>query len=316
MFDSVCCDWLSFRHEYLEPVEPRNGGLVMKIDPDGQIEWESASWESIRCPSSDTSIRVKCDGKRLYGSANIGRFMQRDNREGLTVIQCVERWAEVLRVCGFDLTGFGTRWRQGTPAECGTYLTRIDLAGNFHTDDFSALCYGAMVRRIDQKLPMLGKYGPTWGYDAKRSNWWRAKIYDKTAELAGKRRSDGGATDGRFEIQLGSEYLKRHKLDQVSAWKGEDMAQIVYGRFADQVFREALPVTEWDDLPPRLQHWATLWREGKDLRAKLSTSGYYKVRSQLKEYGIDIGAPCNVVALVQRTRTVEVTPISALREVA
>ncbi len=94
------------------------------------------------------------------------------------------------------------------------------------------------------------------------------------------------------------------------------MAQIVYGRFADQVFREALPVTEWDDLPPRLQHWATLWREGKDLRAKLSTSGYYKVRSQLKEYGIDIGAPCNVVALVQRTRTVEVTPISALREVA
>lgn len=96
---------------------------------------------------------------------------------------------------------------------------------------------------------MLGKYGPTWGYDAKRSNWWRAKIYDKTAELAGKRRSDGGATDGRFEIQLGSEYLKRHKLDQVSAWKCEDMAQIVYGRFADQVFREALPVTEWDDLP-------------------------------------------------------------------
>lgn len=118
-FDSVSCDWLSFRHRYRDPVEPHNAGRVMKVSRDGEIEWESGSWDSIRCPSSDSSIRVKCDGQYLYGSANIGRFQRADNLHGLTVMECVERWAEVLRVLGFDLSGFGTRHAEGTASESG-----------------------------------------------------------------------------------------------------------------------------------------------------------------------------------------------------
>jgi hypothetical protein len=286
----------------------------MKISQEGEIEWESPSWESVRCPSSDTSIRVKCDGSHLWFSGNIGRFQRGDNLHGFTVLQCVEKWAKILCDLGFDLHGFGTRWGRGQINEWGTYLTRIDLAGNFDTDDYGSVCQALMVRRIGQKLPHLGKYGPTWGYDSRRSNWWKAKLYDKTAEISGKRRSSGGATTARFEVQLGSEYLKREGLDQVISWKGSDMSNIVYGRFSDQVFVDSIGVQRWADLPPRLQHWATCWREGRDLRADMSQATYYRVRSKLLEFGIDISVPCNVLALTRRVQVVSVSPVPALLE--
>lgn len=316
IFDSVACDWLSFRHDYPDEVEPRNGGRVMKLTPEGEISWMSESWETVRCISSDTSLRVKCDGKHLYGSANIGRFQQADNREGLSVMQCIERWRDVLKVLGYDTTGFGTRDRVETLAECGTHLTRIDLCGNFSVSDYSAFVQGALVRRIGQKLPFSGKYGPTWGYDAKRANWWKAKIYDKEAELAGKRRSEGGATMARFEVQLGSEYLKQNGLDRVTKWKGADMAKIIFGRFAQPVFRESTNVQTWAELPPKLRTYAVLWREGTDIRTMCSKTTYYRVRKELLEHGIDIGTPCNVLALTRKTRIVEITPLPALRQVS
>jgi hypothetical protein len=248
--------------------------------------------------------------------ANIGRFQQADNERGLTVIGCVERWREVLGNLGYDVTGFGSRWGKGTLTEWGTVLTRIDLAGNFDVSDYAALASAMMVRRIGQKLPMAGKYGPTWGYDAARGNWWKAKLYDKTAELAGKRRSSGGATRARFEVQLGSEWLKREGFDDVAKWKDEDMAQIIYGKFAGPVFRDSLSVQDWGDMPMRLQSLATLWREGIDLRARLTNGSYYRARGKLLEYGIDIGAACNVMALTRHVRVVQVAPVSALREAA
>lgn len=317
LFSSICCDWLGGRHEYLHEIEPVNSGKVLKVSRDGEIEWETDSWESIRCPSSDTSIRVKCDGKRLYFSANIGRFQHGDNLVGHTVMQCVEKWARVLKHLGYDTTGFGSRFRVGTLAECGTFLTRIDLAGNMETDNYAALCTASMSRRIGQRLPKEGKYGPTWGYDSNRGNWSKAKLYDKTAEIEGRRRPASGATVARFEIQLGSEYLKQNHLDSAGHWKGDDMAQIIYGKFAEQVFRGQIDVNRWTDIPPKLRTWAVLWRDGDDIRNHLSQSGYYKVRKQLHEgYGIDIGVPCNVQSLSRRVQVVEVRPINALRDAA
>lgn len=315
-FSAPACDWLTIRHDYPaeSPAEPRNGGMVMKVSADGEVEWETASWESIRCPSSDTSIRVKCDGKRLYASANIGRFQRQDNREGFTVLQCVEKWARVLGDLGFDLRMFGTRVRAGTPAEWGTHITRVDLAGNFWTSNYGSLCQGVMVRRLGQKLPQLGKYGPMWGYDAKRGNWLRAKLYDKDAELAGKRRSSGGATTARLEFQLGSEFLKRRGLDTVAGWakEDEDMGKVIYAMFGEQVLREQVSVQRWQELPPRLQHWATCWREGRDIRAEMSKGQFSKVRRRLLECGIDIGTPCNVLALTRHVEVVQVQPLENL----
>lgn len=326
-FASVCCDWMTGRHEYEEVQQPRDSGRILKIKNTGEIEYEVQQWEQIKCASSDTSIRVKCDGHTLRFMGNIGRFQQPDNVTGFTVMECVEKFGEVLRKLGFNVKGFGTRlqrragegygeseqFKASPLAEAGTYLTRIDLAGNFEVSDYSALASSMMIRRIGQKLPVAGKYGPMWGYDSKRSNWWKAKLYDKTAEQQGKRRSQGGATLARFEVQLGAEFLKREGLDRAIKWKGQDMAQIIYGRFAEPVFRDSVAVQDWAEIPAKIRCYAVLWRDGVDVRTELSISQYYKVRSKLMEYGIDIGTACNVMALTRSCRIVEVAPVSALR---
>lgn len=317
-YAGIACDWMTFRHDY--PVEARaqewESGRILKIDRDGVIEFESKQWDQIRCPSSDTSIRIKCDGSHLWAMGNIGRFQQTDNITGLGVIDCVDRYAEVLGNLGLDLRGFGSVFRGDTVAEYGTKFTRLDLAGNFMTTDYSALSSTLSIRRIGQRLPLPGKYGPTWGYTSKRSNWMKAKLYDKTAEAEGRRTPSSGATMARFEVQLGSEYLKQNRLDQVANWKDQDMTNIIYGKFADQVFKESVSVEDWTAIPTRLRQYAILWRDGIDIRSQVQKSAYYSARKRLLEYGIDIGTPCNVVALTRQVRVVQVVPVSALRVAA
>lgn len=315
-FERVCCDWMTGKHTRREAINPRDSGRILRISSDGEIEYEQQLWDHIKCASSDTSLRIRDDGRTVRFMGNIGRFQQADNVTGITVLECVEKWAKVLSELGYGINGFGTRFGRGTIVEHGTVLTRIDLAGNFEVSDYSALASAMMVRRIGQRLPSSGRYGPTWGYESKRSNWFKAKLYDKTAEQQGKRRSGGGATLARFEVQLGSEWLKREKLDEVMAWKDEEMAQIIYGKFANPVFRDSLQVQEWGDMPLRLQAFAVMWRDGIDLRTVMSQSAYYRARTKLMDYGIDIGTACNVMALTRHCRIVEVTPVSALRHAA
>lgn len=312
------CDWTTGVHRYREPVKPLESGRIMKVDRDGSIEWEKREWEKIVCPSSDTSIRISCDGERLRFMGNIGRFQFRENLTGIGVVACMERWAEVLAPMGIDLTMFGAVTAKGSAAESGTTLSRVDLAGNFDVDDYRAWSQLLAQRRIGRRLPLMGKYGPQWGYEARRSNWWKAKVYDKSAELAGERGPRSGRTIARFEVQLGGEYLKREGLNYVGAWrqKGQDMAQIIYGRFASELLREGANVETWGDIPPRIRQYAILWRDGQDVRAMLPRSSYYRIKSQLREFGIDIDVPCNVVALTRRIREVGITPLSALRDAA
>ncbi|MFA7239882.1 MAG: phage/plasmid replication protein [Sulfuricellaceae bacterium] len=319
VFDSVFCDWMSLRHDYPidRPGKALESGRIIKIDRDGVIEFDKGTWDQIQCVSSDTSVRVKCDGLHLWMTGNIGRFQQPDNFLGHPVIECVEKFADMITVLGLDPHMFGTRMRLGSVSESGTHLTRLDLTGNFYVSDYPALLSATSVRRIGQKLPMMGKYGPTWGYDTKRSNWLKAKIYDKTAEMEGRRVYSRGATNARMEVQLGSEYLKRHHLDQVENWKeGNNMENVIYGKFAEQVFRESVSAEDWSEIPDRMRHHAILWRDGVDIRSQLSKAAFYKARKKLLEYGIDIGTPCNVIAFTRQVKVVEIIPLNGLRSAA
>jgi len=310
----VMCDWTTGCHRYLEPVKPFESGKVLKLDRDGAIEWEKRDWNTIRCASSDTSLRFSCDGERLRFSGNIGRFQHADNTNGSDVVSCIDRWAEVFTPMDIDLTMFGSISHQGKAYEAGTTLSRIDLAGNFETDNYLAWCQVLMQKRLGRRLPEMGKYGPLWGKTAKRSNWWKAKVYDKSAELANRRAAGNGATLARFEVQLGGEYLKREGLQYVAAWKDQTVAQIIYGRFAAQLLSENADVETWDDIPPKLRQYAILWRDGQNVRQYFAhDSSYCRIKSKLRDFGIDLDIPCNVVALSRRVKQVIISPVSALR---
>lgn len=317
----VMCDWLSFRHDFdiANQTSAIDSGRTLKISQDGEIEWEKTDFTQIRCPSSDTSIRLKCDGAHLWFQGNIGRFQQQDNIQGLTVLQCFEKAAEIIKHLHpeLDLRMLGTINRRGTAAEYGTYLTRIDLTSNFHTDSYSNLAQQLATRRIGQKLPRLGKYGPTWGYDSKRGQFWKAKLYDKQAEQDGKRTPYTNETLARFEIQLGATYLRKYELNLLQNWGNDmDTENIIYGKFANQVFREQATIDTWSEMPSLIRQHAILWRDGTDPRSYLSKSSYYRVRSALLEYGLDISSPCNIMTLTQRIKTVTLTHAPTLRKAA
>jgi hypothetical protein len=94
------------------------------------------------------------------------------------------------------------------------------------------------------------------------------------------------------------------------------MGKIVYGKFLRQVLHEQVDIESWADIPVRLRHHAIMWRDGVPLQSYCSQATAYRVRSQLLKYGIDVGVPCNVLALTQKVRVVEVRPVEALRVAA
>jgi Phage X family len=310
------CDWLSWRHDYAQeaPGVALKSGRIMKINQDGVIEWESLVWGEVRCPSSERAVRVKCDGAHLWFSGNPGAFLATDNIKGVGVMEAFEASVDIIAKVfpEMRLSEVGSVFREDTVSEFGTRLKRIDLAGNCETDAYASLVAVLSSRRIDQRLPMAGKYGPTWGYETKRGQWAKAKLYDKSAESEGRRVVATGPTLARFEVQLGSEYLRQKGLSRLKVW-GEDMGQIVYGRFLSQVLREQVGVEDWSEIPARLRHHAVMWRDGVPVRSYVSRSAYYKARAKLLGYGIDIGVPCNVLALTQKIRVVEVRMVDAMR---
>jgi hypothetical protein len=317
----VICDWLSFRHDFDigNPTNAIDSGRTLKLTQEGVIEWEKQDFTQIRCPSSDTSIRVKCDGQHLWFQGNIGRFQEKDNKEGLTVIQCFEKAANLLRNIypSLDLRLLGSIQREGTISEYGTYLTRIDLASNFHTDSYLQLSQLFASRKINRKLPRVGKYGPTWGYEAKRGQYWKAKLYDKDAELLGKHTPHTHETTARFEIQLGSEYLRQNKLNKLLAWSESMKTEnIIYGKFANQLIKEPATIQDFYDFPIKLRQHAIMWKDGVDPKSYLSKAQYYQVRNKLLVYGLDISSPCNIMTLTQRVKTITLTQLPTLRRVA
>lgn len=317
----VICDWLSFRHDFDigSPTKAIQSGKTLKLNADGSTEWEKGDYTVIRCPSSETSIRIKCDGAHLWFQGNIGRFQQNDNVQGLNVIQCFEKAATLIRNIypELDLLLLGSISRLGTIAQYGTVLTRLDLASNFQTDNYLNLSQVFATRRIGQRLPRVGKYGPTWGYDTKRGQYWKAKLYDKQAEQDGKRTPYTHHTLARFEIQLGSEYLRQKHLNHLSQWTTHMKTEnVIYGKFANELMHEQATVADWSEYPMKLRHHAVLWKDGTDPKSYLSTAQYYRVRNGLKELGLDITSPCNIMTLTQKIKTIELKMMPTLRRVA
>lgn len=313
------CDWITGCHRLREPTKAFEAGRVMKVDRDGVLEWEKLDWEQVKCASSDTSVRFQLDGERLRFSGNFGRFGHKSNIEGIGVVDVVSRIPSLLEpiLDDIDWSMFGTVVKEDSAMEWGTRLSRVDLACNYQVSDFAGWCRQLMMRSIGRKRPQAGRYGPMWGYHAKRANWWRAKVYDKASEAEGRQGPVPGATLARFEVQLGGEFLKREGLTTVKAWKaeseGKGMAEIIYGRFAAELMREQASVEDWTVIPSRLRQWAILWRDGEAVRSQMTRATFYRVRKQLLEHGIDIATDSNVAALSKYRRDVSVVNVSALR---
>ena len=329
-------DWITARVPCFHPV-PIYGGRVMKLSPDGVIEWEVSS----RLPvvgSHESNLMIRTYGMDGEGqgvileiSGNPTKWLQGHNLFGRFLLpgQLLElllyRLSEVfpgLQPTDLDLR----RWQDGH-----FELLRVDLNRMY------ALGYPAAVRawlRAAEYAAYMRHRGKGtlckegtlyFGQGSKR---WVAKFYGKGDELeAGKGHGlpktldeeDAawlGAWAGdklRFEVMLRSTEIKERGLRWAFDWSDTTGAEILKGiaegiQMSDQ---KALPTTALTDLPKRLIPIYHLWQQGHDIRAMYPKPTFYRYRSQLLPHGIDIAIRqpheerSNVVPLI---RVIEAVP--------
>ena len=322
------CDWLSIYQVHFGGVPLVNDGHVFSVDQDGEIKWDVPA-KVVHRGSHDTTIRIRSDGHRVTLEGNVGRFNREDNLFGYTVAECVRIANAILAEFGLPpftdsapmpLTRKGGE--DGGYQATGAVITRIDLTRNWRTgsagnaSQFIRYLQGFKSGRQEPKA--YKTTGVSWGEGSK---YWYAKVYDKAAEYmrqCGKKSRKFNAvlfefmlSNGiaRHEIELKTRYLSQNNLWRFSLWV-DGMEDRVYALFSDVVAGEA-KVDSYLEIPGRAGELAVAWRDGADLKKRLSHNTFYRYRRELLGYGIDIAVPCKVERLRQRIEVISMTPMVA-----
>lgn len=331
-------DWLTALVPCYHPA-PITGGKVMKITPEGQIEWQVDS----RLPvvgSHESSLLVRTYGvfrdqsgeKRgasLEISGNPTKWLQGHNlfggipEPGPLLELMMYRLCEILP--GLQPTDLDLqRWAEGIHQILRIDLTRMYALGTRER-------VRAWLRGAEHSAYMrhrgrgtLVKNGTLYfGQGSKR---WSLKFYGKGDELeAGK---GHGLAKGlaelfpdllawasdklRSEVTLRSKEIKQRGLRLACNWAestGAEIVNVIAGglQMSDQM---ALPATAIADIAlraPRLRMAYEAWQNGADLREILPKNTFYRYRRELLPHGIDI-------AIRQHKEKSNVVPLKVVLE--
>lgn len=336
----VFCDWLSMYQVHAKPVLIVNEGRVFSVDRHGEIQWEVNS-KVVHKGSFDTSVRVSSDGHRVVIEGNIGRFGRSDNLFGYSVSDCVALANKLLAL--FDLPPFTDAAPmplngKGGGAEVGTkeyfradvdkgyqavasVITRVDLTCNWSTGSqenaSQFLRYLAGFKSGKQEPKSYETSGVSWGEGSK---YWYAKVYDKAADYIRHLSAANKLHDlklyefmkmagvVRHEITLKSRYLKQNNLWRSSQWENNMQARI-YAMFSDVVEGKAF-VDSFLEIPGRAGELAVAWRDGADLKKRLSQPTFYRYRRELLKYNIDISVRSDVARLKIKVNVIDLSPLT------
>ena len=343
---SCFVDWLSVYQVHQEaPV--LGDSLLLFVDLEtGEIDHQAVRGLQHR-GSFDSSLQVRCDGRRVEVSGNPSRWGRRDNVFGLTDIgQCLQVYNEVLAVLG--LPGFEeeerTRvspfqfQRSDSVLSAGPVITRVDLCRNWTAGSADAgrgivAALSSVVR--GGRCGWVSPDGATcaWGVG---SRYAYLKYYLKGVELQKHRGSTKdeyldeltrwATSTGivRQELSAKAMLLKRHGLDRPGAWSYQHMCELLdeysphreagKGRCS---FDELYETLQGAGIPrsraraAQTALYAFLAGHRFVVGENISKSAFYRLRADIKVAGVDIAAPLNVSALPIRVRELQLSPTAA-----
>lgn len=281
--------------------------------------------------SYDTKVSVRCDGRRVELSGNVGRFGRTDNLFGLPVLETINRANEILAALG--LPPFSCVQRNAPAALTDNFLrshnaqiTRVDLTANFSAGSrdaaFRVLHWmsGQGSSRNSGNNPRNYGNGITWNEGSKRHY---SKLYFKADELGehvSQEVRDYCENNGilRFEVSIKARELADRGLQSMMGWasvtkEGTRMENVIFGKFADVLTRNQVTVTEIQDIPGKLGLVARSYLNGENPYETQHTAERTRRRwrSDLLKYGIDIAQPIDVTRLTQRVRVIDLQPMAA-----
>lgn len=321
----IFIDWVTMRQDWPEGGLPvLNGGHVIRIDPDGAVEWQVDQRLELE-GSYDSQVAIRCDGHRVEFSGNISRYNRRDNLFGYQWRETIDRINNLLNLYSippftrgklFRFADSGWTWT-------GARASRIDVTMNYAT--FSAESAQAVMsslagHHIGRQKGILRPDGATIEYGA-GSKYVYGKIYMKAVEFERHaNRKSGSHVDSevvdfcrnygvlREEFGLKSRFLTQRGLAYLGAINQEELNNVFLERSQFRRF-EKVEYESFDDLPRHLRPTYVSWQHGFPQR--LSRATFYRHRNQLLQYGIDISVPSNVSRLPIRVKTVEVAALEA-----
>ena len=320
-------DWLRAVIPCTHP-EPINGGRVLKITREGEMEWQSECKLSVR-GSDDAHIYVRSDpsgpDSLLYIDGNPTKFIQGHNLWGTDdliglVYEFMNRLCPMIGATPTDQDRLA--WLTGNYE-----LKCIDINYTWHLSNRSDVLAWIRSAEYAAHLRFRGR-GTLKGstlYFAQNSRRSSLKCYSKGEEVnaPGHKLPERLRTPEiltwadkslRIEIRLMTLDLKRRGLHKALMWAHNTPSEMHQEMLSGLEMNEnhTLPDFRIPDLPARLVMVYRAWQQGDDLRAMLPKNTFYRYRRQLLPFGIDIATlqskePNNVVPLI---RVLEAKPVS------
>lgn len=333
------CDWVSIyqSHQALgDPLPKINDGCFVRFDANGAHQ--STTLKKFKVEGShETSVFIRCDGQTVWFEGNVSRFARPDNVFGFTFAQCLIRINALLASNGLPPFTPGESFR----AQCfsgdresftGARITRLDLTQNFESGS-KENAYAFMRHLAMQQASRLktGTYGEGETVDfGRHSRRVYSKAYLKHAELLRHMRKDKGELTEfsrvsnapyitalaewcssvglvRFETTYKSTFL----IDNFQNYLGGLDMRFLEKDFIERqsVFTRAnCEVDQITDLDKNTLACYRMWQAGDDLTTKFKKSQFYKHRSTLLPFGVDIAIKSNVSTFAPRIRVIQLAP--------
>ena len=328
-------DWQ--RKLYTVLHDPIPTGQVLSIDPTGTLEWLSPKRLSIR-GSHESNILIRSQGgngrgqaTELYIDGNPSKFIQGHNvfgsEDNVGLAEAVMR--KICEHTNLNLPAdiLIQKARKGDFEMLGIHIARsFDAQTQFNAhaiQDFLALNSKSRAGRC-QSLA-----GTNYWNMSRRKNRWLAKSYLKFEEITSKKKQH------RLPEELSNigleDYAKSLIRIEFEIYKQEFIERdipLVYGNqftpsVIDQLYSEywsrikmssqaQIASDELLLLPRAIRSSYLMWCEGINVRSHMTKPTFYRHRSELLNFGVDLAIPndhqaSNVIPLI---RTIEATPAS------
>lgn len=331
------CDWVSMYQSHECGQLPKiNDGAFVRYDAHGAHE--STTLKKFKVEGShETGIFVRCDGETVWFEGNVSRFGRPDNVFGFTFDQCLTRINAIVSSMGLPPFTSGKRFRVSTfqgdkSAFTGARITRLDLTQNFQSGS-TENAYAFMRHLSMQQASRLktGTYGEGETVDFGRgSRRVYSKAYLKHAELLRHMRKQPKGEETQYSrpfdpyvsqladwcasvglVRFETTYKSTFLIDNFQNYLGGlDMPSLEQDFLKRQeVFTRAnVDVDELSSLDKTTLGVYRMWQAGDDITTKLKKSQFYKHRSALLPFGVDIAIKSNVINFQPRVRVIKLSP--------
>lgn len=334
-------DWLTYSVPYTHS-QPISDGSIISVTPDGEIEWNTDKRLAVR-GSHESNLHVKTDRTsfnpesglftQLHLDGNPSKWLQGHNLFGSDdvmglAIETAKRVYSALSVAPTD--------EDIVRLHSGSFgLYRVDINYSFALANQAKVLQfiHAMETQAHMKHRGSGIMKGKTLYFGQKSRRWSLKMYSKGHEITSKKKGhqlhrelgllphlkDWADDKLRIELTLRSLQLKDIQLDTASKWGDNTPLEMfkMYLGALEMSTQQDLTSDALSSLPSRLKPVYELWRSGHDLRSSYSSSTFYRHRSALLKYGIDIAVVqpsnkkdlSNVVPFIQVLEAVQVSNV-------